>query len=89
MIVGIRGKLVKSTPLSAVLDVNGIFYEVNIPITTAEKLGGVNAETFLYTLAIYREDSQTLYGFASVAERDFFKLLVEKVSALGLRLRLT
>ena len=88
MIVGIRGKLVKSTPLSAVLDVNGIFYEVNIPITTAEKLGGVNAETFLYTLAIYREDSQTLYGFASVAERDFFKLLVEKVSGIGPKIAL-
>ncbi|MBR6388535.1 MAG: Holliday junction branch migration protein RuvA [Opitutales bacterium] len=88
MIVGIRGKLVKSTPLSAVLNVNGIFYEVNIPITTAEKLGGVNAETFLYTLAIYREDSQTLYGFASVAERDFFKLLVEKVSGIGPKIAL-
>ena len=88
MIVGIRGKLVKSTPLSAVLDVNGIFYEVNIPITTAEKLGGINSETFLYTLAIYREDSQTLYGFASVAERDFFKLLVEKVSGIGPKIAL-
>ena len=62
MIAGIRGKLAKSSPLSAIIDVNGIFYEINIPITTAEQLGGINSEVFLHTHAIYREDSQTLYG---------------------------
>ena len=88
MIAGIRGKLAKSTPLTAIVDVNGIFYEVNIPITTAEKLGGVNSEVFLFTKAIYREDSQALYGFATAQERDFFTLLVEKVSGIGPKIAL-
>lgn len=88
MIVGIRGNLVKATPLSAIIDVNGIFYEINIPITTAEQLGGINSEVFLHTHAIYREDSQTLYGFATTSERDFFKMLVEKVSGIGPKIAL-
>ncbi len=88
MIVGIRGKLVKATPLSAIIDVNGIFYEVNIPVTTAERLSGINSEVFLHTHAIYREDSQTLYGFATISERDFFKMLVEKVSGIGPKIAL-
>ena len=80
MIVALRGKLVKSSPLSAVLDVGGVYYGVNIPITTAEKLPKLGSETFLHTFAVYREDSQTLYGFATEADRDFFAVLVEKVS---------
>lgn len=83
MIVAIKGKLAKSTPLSAVIDINGIYYEVNIPVTTAERLPDIGKEVFLHTLAIYREDSQSLYGFASASDRDFFKLLVEKVSGIG------
>lgn len=88
MIAGIRGKLAKSSPLSAIIDVNGIFYEVNIPVTTAERLSGINSEVFLHTHAIYREDSQTLYGFATISERDFFKMLVEKVSGIGPKIAL-
>lgn len=88
MIVAIRGKLAKSTPLSAIIDVGGIYYEVNIPVTTAERLPAIGGETFLHTLAIYREDSQSLYGFAGASERDFFKLLVEKVSGIGPKIAL-
>ncbi len=84
MIVGIKGKLYKSSPLSAIIETNGgLFYELSIPITTAEKLPKLHEEVFLYTQAIYREDSQSLYGFATTRERDFFKLLVEKVSGIG------
>ena len=88
MIAGIRGKLAKSTPLTAIIDVSGVFYEVNIPITTAEKLGGINSEVFLFTKAIYREDSQALYGFATAQERDFFAMLIEKVSGIGPKIAL-
>ena len=84
MIVALRGKLVKSSPLSAVLDVGG----VNIPITTAEKLPKLGSETFLHTFAVYREDSQTLYGFATETDRDFFAVLVEKVSGIGPKIAL-
>lgn len=83
MIVGIRGKLVKTAPLSAIIETGGLHYEVHIPITTAERLPNANNEAFLHTLAVYREDSQTLYGFSTTSDRDFFKLLVEKVSGIG------
>lgn len=88
MIVALRGKLVKSSPLSAVLDVGGVYYGVNIPITTAEKLPKLGSETFLHTFAVYREDSQALYGFATEADRDFFAVLVEKVSGIGPKIAL-
>ncbi len=83
MIVGIKGILHNSTPLCAIINVGGVFYEVNIPISTAEKLPKNGQEVFLNTVAIYREDSQALYGFASLSDRDFFKTLIEKVSGIG------
>ena len=66
----------------------GVYYGVNIPITTAEKLPKLGSETFLHTFAVYREDSQTLYGFATEADRDFFAVLVEKVSGIGPKIAL-
>ena len=83
MIVALKGRLASSSPFLAVVDAGGVFYGVNIPLTTAEKLPRVGEEVFLHTLAIYREDSQSLYGFASAEDRDFFRVLVEKVSGIG------
>ena len=88
MIVGIKGRLVSSTPVSAVVEADGLFYEVNVPLTTSEKLPPNGSDVMLYTLAVYREDSQSLYGFASAADRDFFKLVVEKVSGIGPKIAL-
>lgn len=88
MIVGIKGRLVSSTPVSAVVEAGGLFYEVNVPLTTSEKLPPNGSDVMLYTLAVYREDSQSLYGFASAADRDFFKLVVEKVSGIGPKIAL-
>ena len=83
MIASLRGTLLSATPLHAVVEVAGVGYEVNVPITTAEKLPGVGQPTFLNTHVVYREDSQAIYGFATAAERDFFRLLIEKVSGVG------
>lgn len=83
MIVGIKGKLVSSSLFEAVVETCGIFYEVNIPLTTTELLPKIGSEVMLYTVAVYREDSQSLYGFASASDRDFFKTIVEKVSGIG------
>ena len=88
MIVGIKGRLVSSTPVSAVVEAGGLFYEVNVPLTTSEKLPPNGGDVMLHTLAVYREDSQSLYGFASAADRDFFKLVVEKVSGIGPKIAL-
>lgn len=83
MIVSIQGTLVESTPLRAVVEVNGFGYEVNIPVTTAEKLPPNGSAVKLHTLAIYREDSQALYGFATTQDRDFFRLMIEHVTGIG------
>ena len=88
MIVAIRGRLAYSTPILAVVETGGLFYEVNIPVTTAEKLPCTGEEVLLHTLAVYREDSQSLYGFSRADERDFFKTLVEKVSGIGPKIAL-
>lgn len=89
MITSLQGTLVSATPLRAIVELNGIGYEVNIPITTAEKLPSPGATVKLHTLVIYREDAQTLYGFASPDERDFFRLMIENVSGVGPKLALT
>lgn len=89
MITSIQGLLTEATPLRAIVEIGGFGYEVNIPVTTAEKLPAPGASVKLHTLVIYREDAQTLYGFASPAERDFFRLMIETVSGVGPKLALT
>lgn len=89
MIVSLEGQLVASSPLKATVECGGIGYEVHIPVTTAEKLPGFGKTVKLHTFVAYREDSQTLYGFSSAEDRDFFRLLVEKVSGVGPRVALS
>ncbi len=89
MITSISGVLVSATPLRAIIEAGGLGYEVHIPVTTAEKLPSPGQSVKLHTLAVYREDSQTLYGFASEEERDFFRLLVEKVTGVGPKMALS
>jgi Holliday junction DNA helicase RuvA len=89
MITSLHGTLITASPLAAVVEVNGIGYEVNIPVTTAERLPAPGGDVRLHTLVVYREDAQTLYGFASGEERDFFRLLIEKVTGVGPKLALS
>src|SRR5687768_12702392 len=89
MITSIQGTLASATPLHAVIELNGFGYEVHIPVTTAEKLPQTGATVKLHTLVIYREDSQTLYGFATPAERDFFRLMIENVTGVGPKVALS
>ena len=65
MITSIHGLLTAATPLHAIIELNGFGYEVNIPVTTAEKLPVTGSTVKLHTHVIYREDAQTLYGFAT------------------------
>ena len=83
MISQIKGTVLESTPLLVVLEVAGIGYEVHIPITTAEKVPTIGAECSLFVHSVYRDDSATLYGFATREDRDFYRLLIEKVSGIG------
>ena len=83
MIARLKGAVLETNPLMVVLDVGGIGYEVHVPVTTAEKVPVVGGECSLFIHSVYREDSATLYGFATRDDRDFFRLLVEKVSGIG------
>ena len=83
MIAHFRGTILESGPLLLVLETGGIGYEIHIPVTTAEKLPGLGHECSLYIHSVYREDSVTLYGFATREDRDFFRLIVERVSGIG------
>ena len=89
MITSIQGTLTHATPLQAIVELNGFGYEVHVPVTTAEKLPALGASVKLHTLVIYREDAQTLYGFATPAERDFFRLMIEHVSGVGPKVALS
>lgn len=89
MITSIQGTLTSATPLHAIVELNGFGYEINIPVTTAEKLPATGASVKLHTLVIYREDSQTLYGFAATEERDFFRLMIENVTGVGPKVALS
>ena len=89
MITSIQGTLAEAAPLVVVVEVNGLGYEVNVPLTTAERLPARGGTVKLHTWVVYREDAQTLYGFASAAERDFFRLLVEKVTGVGPKVALS
>ncbi|MDR1590886.1 MAG: Holliday junction branch migration protein RuvA [Puniceicoccales bacterium] len=81
MIVTLEGRLGHRTPLSCVIEIQGIGYEVFIPLMA--DLPEIGQAIKLWTYAIYREDNQLLYGFNSLEERDFFKLIVEKVAGIG------
>ena len=89
MITSIQGLLTSATPLHAVIELNGFGYEVNVPVTTAERLPSPGTTVKLHTLVIYREDAQTLYGFSTAAERDFFRVMIENVTGVGPKLALT
>lgn len=88
MLATISGTLTEVDPLLAVVEVQGFGYEVHIPLTTMEQLPSPGQTVRLYTLAVYREDSQTLFGFQSREDRDFFRLLVQRVSGIGPKIAL-
>lgn len=88
MIVFIEGILEKITNSSLILSTHGLGYEVYVPTSVLQKFDQIGTRYKLYTLAIYREDSQVLYGFIEPQEREFFRLMVEKVGGLGPKLAL-
>lgn len=82
MIYSIKGLLMHKSPTYVVIESYGIGYEVNITMSTFEKLPENNQEVFLNTTFIVREDSQTLYGFYSNDEKKVFTKLIS-VSGIG------
>ena len=88
MIAFIKGQLIECQLTLAILEVNGIGYEIHVPLTTVERLPSLGDAVKLFTHATYREDSQTLYGFIDRESRDFFRMIVDKVSGIGPKIAL-
>jgi len=83
MITFLQGKLVEALPTQVVVDVNGIGYEVLIPLSSFDKIPAPGQPVKLLTQLIVREDAHILYGFATAMERDLFRLLINNVSGIG------
>src|SRR5437868_9902498 len=88
MITFLDGKLVAALPTQATVDVNGVGYEVLIPLSSYDKLPVVGQPIRILTHLAVREDAHILYGFMSAPERDLFRLLVNNVSGIGPKLAL-
>ena len=87
MIGFLRGKLVVKAPPQLVVDVNGIGYEVEAPMSTCFALPDEGSDVHLITHLIVREDQHSLYGFSSESERQLFRNLL-KVNRVGAKLAL-
>ncbi|MSP27183.1 MAG: Holliday junction branch migration protein RuvA [Methylococcales bacterium] len=88
MIGFLRGKLVVKTPPLLVLDVNGVGYEIEAPMTTFYELPVLGVEITLHTHLVIREDAHSVFGFATEADRTMFRTLI-KVNGVGPKLALT
>ena len=87
MIGRLTGELVEKTPPKILVDVNGVGYEVDVPMSTFCELPAVGARIVLHTHMVVREDAQLLYGFKSLEERAAFRELI-KISGVGPRIAL-
>jgi Holliday junction DNA helicase RuvA len=83
MITFLQGKLVDALPTQVVVDVNGIGYEVLIPLSSFDKLPLPGQPVKLLTQLVVREDAHLLYGFMTEAEKNMFRLLIHTVSGIG------
>jgi Holliday junction DNA helicase RuvA len=88
MIGRLRGVILKKTPPELLLDVNGVGYEVQSPMSTFYVLPDVGQEITIHTHFVVREDAQLLFGFMAESERSLFRTLI-KVNGVGPKLALT
>jgi Holliday junction DNA helicase RuvA len=84
MIGRITGTLLEKTPPVVCIDVGGIGYEIDVPMSTLYNLPDMGAKVTLYTHLAVREDAHTLYGFSTAGERSAFRALI-KVTGIGAR----
>ena len=88
MIARLGGKLLELTGSVALIDVGGVGYEVEATTSAIAQLTANPQQAVVFTHLSTRDDGQTLFGFATVAERDLFRSLI-KVSGVGPKLGLT
>lgn len=88
MIGRLTGILLEKNAPSLLLDVNGVGYEVEAPMTTFYKLPNIGEKITLHIHCVIREDAQNLYGFIDLGDRALFRHLI-KVNGVGPKLALT
>ncbi|MBD8567856.1 MULTISPECIES: Holliday junction branch migration protein RuvA [Pseudomonas syringae group] len=87
MIGRLRGFLAEKQPPHLVLDVNGVGYELEVPMTTLYRLPHVGEPVTLHTHLVVREDAHLLYGFYEKRERELFRELI-RLNGVGPKLAL-
>ena len=88
MIGFLRGTLLKKQPPLLILDVNGVGYEIDAPMTTFYILPDIGSEIEIFTHLVIRDDAHLLFGFATENERHLFRNLI-KVNGVGAKMALT
>ena len=88
MIGRIAGKLIAKHPPQVVVDVGGVGYELDVPMSTLYQLPATGSEVALLTHLLVREDAHQLYGFSTESERSLFRQLL-KISGIGARTALS
>ena len=84
MIGRLTGLMLEKHPPLVLVDVQGVGYEINVPMSTFYNLPAVGEKITLHTYLVIREDAHLLFGFATDAERQVFRQLV-KISGVGAR----
>jgi Holliday junction DNA helicase RuvA len=76
MIAHLTGKIISKKPTQITLEVNGIGYLINISINTFDKIEEIGKQISLHTYLSVKEDSLTLFGFYTIAEKELFEILI-------------
>lgn len=84
MIGRLSGTLLEKNPPAVLIDVGGVAYEVDVPMSTFYNLGAIGERVTLLTHLVVREDAQLLYGFGTASERNAFRELI-RISGVGAR----
>ena len=87
MIGRLRGEIVEKRPPWLLIDVNGVGYEVEVPLSLFPDLPGIGETATLITHLQVKEDGHSLYGFLRANERELFRTLL-KISGVGARMAL-
>jgi len=88
MIAFVDGILEESQPFRVIINVQGVGYELNTPLSTTTQIGHIGERVRLHTQLVVREDSHQLFGFATLKEKSAFIALTEKVSGIGPKIAL-
>jgi Holliday junction DNA helicase RuvA len=80
----LTGRLVEKSPPAIVVDVQGVGYEVDVPMSTFYQLPATGQEVRLFTHLVVREDAHLLFGFATESERQVFRQLL-RITGIGTR----